>query len=167
VVVCVAGATVKVVLIILLDLFGSKPAGIVATTHVNLCVPGVAVQGVCKITFIGKPGGPGYVTIRPLTSDKPMKHPTCTFCGNDTVDQRATRTVLRITEPPACGFGGVIPTDTIAQSVSTIAGGGNVGVTWVTVIMGVMVATNEVGVMVCITNVVGVTVATIIVCVDV
>jgi hypothetical protein len=59
VVVCTAGPTVKVVLIMLLDLFGSKPAGIVVTTHVNLCVPGVVVQGVCKVTVIGTPAGPG------------------------------------------------------------------------------------------------------------
>ena len=57
VVVCIPSPTVKVVLITLLLGFGSKPAGIVVTTHVNLCVPGVAVHGVCK--GIGIPTGPG------------------------------------------------------------------------------------------------------------
>ena len=59
VVVCTAAPTVKMVLITLLILFGSWPAGIVATPHVNLCVPGVAVQGVCKDAVIRTPTGPG------------------------------------------------------------------------------------------------------------
>jgi hypothetical protein len=58
-VVCTAGPTVKVALIMLLDLFGSKPVGIVATTHANVCVPGVAVQGVGKGIVIRTPRGPG------------------------------------------------------------------------------------------------------------
>ena len=55
-------------------------------------------------------------------------HSTATLCGNDAVEERATRTALRVTGSPACGFCGVILTDAIAQSVSAIAGGGNVGV---------------------------------------
>ena len=66
-------------------------------------------------------------------------HSTATLCGNDTVEERATRTALSVTGVPACGFCGVIPTDSIAQSVSAMAGGGNVGV------LDIMVAGGNVG----------------------
>jgi hypothetical protein len=54
-----------------------------------------------------------------------MKHPTWTLWGKDAVEERATRAAPRVTDSPACGCRGVIPTAAIAQSVSLIAGGGN------------------------------------------
>ena len=51
--------TVNVILFQLLTLFGSKPAGIVATPHVNLCDPRVAAQVVWIGTVSGVPTGPG------------------------------------------------------------------------------------------------------------
>jgi len=56
-------------------------------------------------------------------------HPTTTLCGKDTVEERATRTAPRVTVSPGCGCFGVIPTSTIAQSVSLRAGGGRAGTT--------------------------------------
>ena len=52
-------ATMKLLLNALLLVFGSSPTGIVATPHVRVCVPAVAIQGVCVLTVKGLPVGPG------------------------------------------------------------------------------------------------------------
>ena len=116
----------NVVLITLLLGFGSL---FVETDQVNVCIPGVAIHVVCALTVAGVPVGPGYETLPPPQDIPSIAHSTSTLCGNDAVEERATRTALNITESPACGFCGVIWTDDIAQSVSRTAAGGNVFVT--------------------------------------
>ena len=56
VVVDTAGPTLNVVLMTLLLGFGSL---FVETDQVNVCVPGVAIHGVCVFTVAGLPVGPG------------------------------------------------------------------------------------------------------------
>ena len=56
VVVCIVGATVKMMVFTLLLGFGSF---FVETDQVNVCVPGVATQCVCAVTIYGVPVGPG------------------------------------------------------------------------------------------------------------
>ena len=65
--------------------------------------------------------------VPPLQGIPSIVHPTTTLCGNDTVEEIATRIAPRVTESPACGCFGVVPTAAIAQSVSLIAGGGRAG----------------------------------------
>jgi hypothetical protein len=56
VVVCIAGPTMNVALITLLLGFGSL---FVETNQVNVCVPGVAIHGVCAFMRYEFPAGPG------------------------------------------------------------------------------------------------------------
>ena len=56
VVVCIVGATVKIMVFTLLLGFGSF---FVETDQVNVCVPGVAIHGVCAVKTYGVPVGPG------------------------------------------------------------------------------------------------------------
>jgi hypothetical protein len=56
IVVCTIDATVNVMLFTLLLGFGSS---FVETDQVNVCVPGVAIHGVCALTINRVPFGPG------------------------------------------------------------------------------------------------------------
>jgi len=48
---CAGCPTVKVLPIALLLLSGSRPSGMVETIQVRVCVPGVAIHGICVLTM--------------------------------------------------------------------------------------------------------------------